>query len=88
MSPILFALCLNDLHSYLSSRCVNGITVNENSDELLVYLRSLVLVYVDETVLFSNSELDFSTIWMCFRHTVETGQPFHRKLIQLQNEKW
>ena len=59
MSPILFALYLNDLHSFLRSRNVNGITVNENSDELLVYLRLLILLYADDTVLFSNSESDF-----------------------------
>ena len=59
MSPILFALYLNDLHSFLRSRNVNGITVNENSDELRVYLRLLILLYADDTVLFSNSESDF-----------------------------
>ena len=59
LSPILFALYLNDLHSFLRSRNVNGITVNENSDELLVYLRLLILLYADDTVLFSNSESDF-----------------------------
>ena len=59
MSPILFALYLHDLHSFLRSRNVNGITVNENSDELLVYLRLLILLYADDTVLFSNSESDF-----------------------------
>ena len=59
LSPILFAFYLNDLHCFLRSRSVNGITVNENSDELLVYLRLLILLYADDTVLFSNSESDF-----------------------------
>ena len=59
LSPILFALYLNDLHSFLRSKSVNGITLNENSDELLVYLRLLILLYADDTVLFSNSESDF-----------------------------
>ena len=73
LSPILFALYLNDFHSFLRSKSVNGITVNENSDELLVYLRLLILLYADDTVLFSNSESDFSTLWMCLIHTAKTG---------------
>ena len=73
MSPILFALYLNDLHSFLKSKSFNGISVNENSDELLVYLRLLILLYADDTVLFSNSESDFSTLWMCLIHTAKTG---------------
>ena len=59
LSPILFAFYLNDLHSFLRSRSVNGITVYGNSDELLVYFRLLILLYEDDTVLFSNSESDF-----------------------------
>ena len=59
LSPIRFAFYLNDLHSFLRSRSVNGITVNENSDELLVYFRLLILLYKYDTVLFSKSESDF-----------------------------
>ena len=59
MSPLLFALYLNDPHSFLRYRNVNCITFNENSDELLVYLRLLILLYADDTVLFSNLESDF-----------------------------
>ena len=59
MSPILFALYLNDLYSFLSFRSVNGITVNEISDELLVYLGLLISLYATYTVLFSNSESAF-----------------------------
>ena len=50
LQPIFFALYLNDLHSFLRSKSVNGITVNENSDELLVHFRLLILLYVDDTV--------------------------------------
>jgi len=54
VSRILFSLYLNDLENYLLS---NGSPFLEiNSNDLDVYLKLIVLLYADDTVVFASSE--------------------------------
>jgi len=61
LSPILFSLYLNDLHSFLqSSDEVNGVNI-ENTDfnsNINTYLKLYILLYADDTVIVSHSADD------------------------------
>ena len=72
LSPILFSIFLNDLSHFLRTQQVNGITINENSHEISVYLKILLLLYADDTVLFSSTETDLQHTLVLKRNDVHT----------------
>ena len=52
LSPVLFALFLNDLESSIHSNSWSGINLEFVSDSLYTYLGLFVLLYADDTVIF------------------------------------
>ena len=56
LSPFLFSIFLNDLKLFLLSHNVQGITCDINYDEISVYIKLLVLLFADDTVLFGSSQ--------------------------------
>ena len=59
LSPVLFAIYLNDFHSFLNERCIglnNLCTVVE--EELEIYLKLYVLLYADDTIILAESASD------------------------------
>ena len=58
LSPVLFSLYLNDVSEYLLSNHQSGITLMGNYDNLEMYLRLIVLLYADDTVIVSSSDKD------------------------------
>ena len=60
LSPILFSILnyLNDLNQFLMSRSVNGLSVDVDTPEIQHYLKLLILLYADDTVLFGASAKD------------------------------
>lgn len=58
LSPILFSIYLNDLYAFLLSKHVNGISINVDTPEIVHYLKVLILLYADDTVLFGSSAED------------------------------
>ena len=58
LSPFLFTIFLNDLEQFLGSQNVNGIKCDINSNDIAVFLKLLILLYADDTVLFSDNETD------------------------------
>ena len=61
LSPLLFALYLNDFKRFLSMR-FNGLKLNENLvteflsyEDVVVYLKLYVLLYADDTIILSES---------------------------------
>ena len=58
LSHVLFSLYLNDLSEYLLSNHQSSITVMGNYDNLEMYLRIIVLLYADDTVIVSGSDKD------------------------------
>ena len=58
LSPILFSIYLNDLNQFLMSRSVNGLSVDVDTPEIHHYLKLLILLYTDDTVLFGASAKD------------------------------
>ena len=58
ISPLLFDMYLNDLESFILS-AVEPINLEYQNDEVLVYLKLLLLLYADDTVIFSDNEENF-----------------------------
>ena len=71
LSPILFSLYL-DLNHYLMSHNVTGINCEVASDDIYMYLKILILLYADDTVLFSNTASDLQCSLNNFRLYCET----------------
>ena len=59
LSPLMFAMYLNDLESYILSAGVEPINLEYQNNDALLYLKLLILLYADDTVIFSNNEEDF-----------------------------
>lgn len=59
LSPLLFSVYLNDLHHYLS---VNGVPCVECTtypdDSIMLYIKILILLFKDDTLLFGSSKED------------------------------
>ncbi len=56
LSPLLFSLYINDLEPYLLSNGCNGINLLfENDTEFSILLHFLVLLYADDTVIFTDN---------------------------------
>ena len=60
LSPVLFALFLNDLESFLCDKSCNGVNFEFQYDDRTLYLKLLVLLYADDTVVFGTDEKEFS----------------------------
>ena len=56
VSPFLFSIFLNDLENYLLSKNVTGVECNYKKDDITMYLKLIILLYADDTVLFSDSK--------------------------------
>lgn len=59
MSPMLFALYLNDLETFLLSSGVETLDLEIRNEELHLYLKLLLLLYADDTVIISNNAENF-----------------------------
>ena len=59
LSPVLFALFLNDLESFLCDKSCNGVNFEFQYDDITLYLKLLVLLYADDTVVFGTDEKEF-----------------------------
>ena len=55
LSPLLFSLYVNDLETFLINRNVETIDLHMGNDAVEPWLRFLILLYADDTVLFANS---------------------------------
>ena len=58
LSPLLFALFVNDLECYLIENGCNFVNMELNFDERITeYLKLLLILYADDTVVFADNEL-------------------------------
>ncbi|KAK6185461.1 hypothetical protein SNE40_007689 [Patella caerulea] len=55
LSPLLFALYLNDLEAFLLNHDCKGVQTEYYENELLNYLKIFELLYADDTVLFADN---------------------------------
>ena len=75
LSPFLFSIYLNDLQQFLEERNVCGLDCisDEIAGEFDIYLKLFVLLYADDTVLFSDSASDLQLQLNIFVSTVTSG---------------
>ena len=59
LSPALFSLFLNDLEDYLNAHHCKGISVDYTDENISVYLKILILLYADDTVIFGTEPHSF-----------------------------
>ena len=59
LSPVLFALFLNDLENSMDVNRCSGIDLENVRDDLYNYVRILILLYADDTVIFGIDATDF-----------------------------
>ena len=67
LSPFLFSIFVNDLNHFLMSKGLNGLTCEFNNNDIYIYLKLMLLVYADDTVLFSDSENDMQCALNAFK---------------------
>lgn len=58
LSPILFSLYLNDLEYYLTTNGASGVVCEANTENVYSYIKLSILLFADDTVLFSNNKND------------------------------
>ena len=58
LSPVLFAIYLNDLEDYLNSKNHNGFVLDNQENDIYSYLKLLILLYADDTILLSDDTVD------------------------------
>ena len=58
LSPLLFAIYLNDLESFLIYQHLGGITTDISTANLTVYMKLFTLLYADDIVLMAESLMD------------------------------
>ncbi|MEW8152430.1 MAG: reverse transcriptase family protein [Candidatus Thiodiazotropha endolucinida] len=54
LSPVLFSLFLNDLEDYLRHKHNDGIVIDINSEDVSVFLKLIILLYADDTVILAQ----------------------------------
>ena len=59
LSPMLFAMYLNDLENFLLSGGVETMNFEFFTDEFQIYLKLLLPLYADDTVIFSDNKENF-----------------------------
>ena len=59
LSPLLFSLYLNDLENFIISGGVDTIDLDFIAQENHLYLKLLILLYADDTIIFSNDKNNF-----------------------------
>jgi hypothetical protein len=72
LSPFLFSIFLNDLEMYLTDHQVQGVNKNVAIDDFHIYLKLLILLYADDTVIFSDNEDDMQLALNCFKSYCDT----------------
>lgn len=56
LSPLLFSVYLNDLETYLEINMASGVTCEINDIDIYAYIKILILLFADDTVLFSQTK--------------------------------
>ena len=72
LSPFLFAIFLNDLEHYLKTHRVQSIRCEYNDDDILIFCKLLLLLYADDTVIFSESADELQNALNVFQEYCKT----------------
>jgi hypothetical protein len=72
LSPFLFSIFLNDLENFLKNNGVNGIEKGTLVEETRIYVKLCILLYADDTVIFSDNPTDLQTALDLFNQYCKT----------------
>jgi hypothetical protein len=67
LSPFLFSIYLNDLENFLQGKNVKGTDTHLAIEDAHMYLKLLILLYADDTVIFSENEHDMQNALKYFK---------------------
>lgn len=69
LSPFLFSLYLNDLEEFMSANDITGLAsvAEDFEDNLNIYIKMFLMLYADDTLLFSESAEDMQRQLDCFK---------------------
>ena len=73
LSPFLFSIFLNDLEASLNSNGVSGVNINVTPDDIHIFLKLLLLLYADDTVMFSDDKDTLQYALNVLKTTVMSG---------------
>ena len=59
LSPVLFAIYLNDLETYLLHKNLSGDTIDIPDGDVQLYLKLFSLLYADDTIIMADNPSDF-----------------------------
>ena len=66
LSPLLFSLYLNDLETFLLNQGCDGVNVNITDQTAMMFLKLLLILYADDTILISDDVNKFKYLLNCF----------------------
>ena len=72
LSPLLFALYLNDLEAFLLAHQSNGVTIDIANEDVVLYLKIFVLLYADDTVPLAESPEELQKLLVIFSQYCRT----------------
>ena len=59
LSPLLFAIYMKDLENFLSTNGCSGINIDIDDATVTIFIKLLVILYADDTIIFSDNVNDF-----------------------------
>ena len=66
LSPLLFAIYLNDLENYMNTTGCKGIEIGIQNDEFTIFIILFLLLYADDTIILSDNAKEFQNILKAF----------------------
>ena len=66
LSPVLFAIYLNDLETYLLHKNLSGVTIGIPDGDIQLYLKHFSLLYADDTIIMAENPSDFQQCLQAF----------------------
>ena len=66
LSPLLFAIYLNDLETYLDLYNYKGVEIGIHDENVLIFLKLFVILYADDTIILSDDAKHFQDMLNVF----------------------
>ena len=73
LSPLLFSIFVNDLEMVLMKQNCKGVNFENNEETVIIFIQLLILLYVDDIVMFSDDPKELQKHLMYFTTNVEVG---------------
>lgn len=66
ISPLLFAIYMNDLENFMRLNGCTGIDIDMHDENVLIFIKLFVLLYADDTIVMSDNIKDFQEMLHIF----------------------